>query len=162
VGRHWERTGAGKLWISVLVVAIVAVVVLGSFRPSLVGRQLQAVGFPQSWGVFAPDPEHREVAFDAVVTFADGSQATWRIPRASAAFPYPSHRWELWQERIVSDDYSAWWERTARWIAGRQTAPGRDPVRVVLRRRWSDLPPPGFDPKLRQWNDFEFYSLNLR
>jgi hypothetical protein len=143
-------------------VAIVAVVVLGSFRPSLVGSQLQAVGLQQSWGVFAPEPEHREVVFDAVVTFADGSQAKWRIPRTSAVFPYPSHRWELWQDRIVSDDFSAWWERTARWIAGQQMGPGRDPVRVVLRRRWSDLPPPGFDPKLRQWNDFEFYSLNLR
>ena len=55
-----------------------------------------------------------------------------------------------------------WWERAARWIARQNARDGRVPVRVVLRRRWSDLPPPGMNPKLRVWNEFEFYSIELR
>ena len=136
--------------------------VVGSFWPRLIGRQLHAVGLHQSWDVFAPEPIHREVIFDAVVTFADGGEATWRIPRTGPLFPYSSNRWELWETRIVSDDNSGWWERAARWIARQNARHGRVPVRVVLRRRWSDLPPPGMNPKLRVWNEFEFYSLELR
>ena len=157
-----ESTRAGRAAISLIVVAILTVVLLGSFRPRLIGRSLRAIGFQQSWDVFAPEPIHREVIFDAVIRYADGSETTWRIPRSGPAFPLPSQRWELWQDRIVEDTQSGRWERSARWIVGHHAAPGRVPVEVVLRRRWSDLPPPGLDPALRLWNEFDFYTLDLR
>ena len=157
-----EGTRAGRTAVSVLVVLLVAAALLGSFRPRLIDRRLRALGFQQSWDVFAPDPIHREVIFEAVIVYADGTESTWRVPRASSWFPLPSHRWELWQDRMLSDAQSRHWEQGARWIAAHNAKPGATTVRVVLRRRWSDLPPPGADPSLRLWNEFDFYSLELR
>ena len=156
-----ESTRAGRIAISALVVALLGTAVAGSFWPWLVQRQLFAVGLHQSWDVFAPDPIHRDVRFEALIDYADGTTSTWHVERSPARSPYASQRWELWEDHIVGDDASALWERTARWVAARHGRPGRVPVRVVLRRRWSDLPPPGLDPSLRLWNEFDFYTLDL-
>jgi hypothetical protein len=134
---------------------------VGGFWPSVIGRPLHALGFQQAWDVFAPEPVHREVRFEARVAFADGSEVTWHTPSSGALSAVGSHRWELWEDRIVDDAYAGWWESSARWIARQHVGDGREPVRVALRRRWSDLPPPGVDPSLRAWNEFEFYVLEL-
>src|SRR2546422_8314735 len=98
-----EATRAGRTAISLLVVFFVSAALLGSFRPRLIDRRLRALGFQQSWDVFAPDPIHREVIFEAVIVYADGTESTWRVPRASSWFPLPSHPLELWQDPMLSD-----------------------------------------------------------
>jgi hypothetical protein len=45
-------------------------------HPYLYGLDLE-----QNWGVFAPDPRQETVDVLARVSFADGSQQTWQIPR---------------------------------------------------------------------------------
>ncbi len=139
---------------------LVAAAIAGSFWPSVFWGHYHEAGLHQPWDVFAPEPVHRETLFEAVVTFADGTSTTWRPPHATPLVSYRSHRWELWQDRLVQDEYSPWWEEAARWIAA-QHDDGAPPVRVALRRRWSPLPPPGIDPDLRWWNEFEFYELKL-
>lgn len=156
-----QLTPARKRGLSIVVAVLVLAAVAGSFWPNRFWNHYHEAGLHQPWDVFAPDPVHSETVFEAAVTFSDGSSATWRPPHASAVFAYRSHRWELWQDRLVEDEYSPWWEETARWIAEQYDGGRRQPVRVALRRRWSLLPPPGVDPRLRAWSEFEFYTLDL-
>ena len=79
-----------------LIAGVLAIAVAGSFWPGRFGGPLEEVGLQQSWDVFAPDPIHQEVVFDAVVTFADGSEVRWRPPHARGLGADRSHRWELW------------------------------------------------------------------
>jgi hypothetical protein len=152
---------ARKRVLSLFVTTLIALAVAGSLWPRVFWERFHEVGLHQSWDVFAPDPLHQETDFAAVVTFADDTTITWRPPHASAPVAVRSHRWELWQDRVLSDDYSPWWDDAARFIADQHRSADRRPVRVALVRRWSDLPPPGLDPTLRAWNEFEFYALDL-
>jgi hypothetical protein len=146
----------------VLIVAVLTVVLLGSFRRDVIGGRLWRIGFQQSWDVYAPEPIRRTQTFEAVITYADGTESTWRTPRASAFFPYPTHRWERWADSITADGSTRWWERAARWIVRTHAEPGRLPARVVLRRRWALVPPPGARDTRQTWNQVDFFSLPFR
>jgi hypothetical protein len=152
---------ARKRILSAFVTALVALAAAGSVWPRVFWERFHEAGLHQSWDVFAPDPIHQETDFTALVTFADGTSATWRPPHAPAAVAVWSNRWELWQDRLLRDEYSPWWDDAARFVADLHRDHGRMPVRVALVRRWSELPPPGLDPRLRAWNEFEFYALDL-
>jgi hypothetical protein len=147
--------------LSAFVTALVALAIAGSLWPRVFWERFHEAGLHQSWDVFAPDPIHQETVFSVLVTFADGTTTTWRPQRASAAFAARSNRWELWEDRLLRDEYSPWWDDAARFVAEQLRGEGRTPVRVALLRRWSDLPPPGMDPTLRAWNEFEFYAVDL-
>jgi len=152
---------ATRAAISVVIVAILTIALLGSFRRDVIADRLWRIGFQQSWDVYAPDPVKSEQTFAAIITYTDGSQSTWRVPRAGALFPYPSHRWERWQDGISYDSANRWWEPAARWIAREHAKPGKVAARVVLRRRWAQVPPPGTRAR-RTWTTVDFYTLPLR
>jgi len=146
----------------VLILAVLTVVLLGSFRRELIADRLWRIGFQQSWDVYAPEPIRRTQTFAAVITYTDGSESTWRTPRAGAAFPYPTHRWERWADSITADGSAGWWARAARWIARTHADPARVPVKVTLRRRWALVPPPGARHTRKTWNQVDFFTLLLR
>ena len=147
--------------ISVLIVAILTVVGLGSFRRDVIADRLWRVGFQQSWDVYAPQPIQSQQTFEAIISYTDGTQSTWRPPRAGALFPYTTHRWERWADSVSRDNAWRWWERAARWVARERAAPGKTPARVVFRRRWALVAPPGARAQRPQWNQADFYTLPL-
>ncbi|MDT7644630.1 MAG: hypothetical protein QOC75_1630 [Pseudonocardiales bacterium] len=147
---------------SVLILAVLTVVLLGSFRRELIANRLWKIGFQQSWDVYAPEPIRRLQTFEAVITYADGAESTWRTPRASALFPYPTHRWERWADSITADGSSRWWDPAARWVARTHAEPGRVARKVVLRRIWALVPPPGAGDARPTWNRVDFFTLLLR
>jgi len=145
----------------VLIVAVLTVVLLGSFRRDLIADRLWRIGFQQSWDVYAPEPIRRTQTFEAIITYTDGTSSRWRIPRSSALFPYPSHRWERWADSITADGSTKWWPRAARWIAREHSDRRRVPKRVVFRRRWRLVPPPGARGPRPPWNQVDFFTLPL-
>jgi hypothetical protein len=153
---------AARAAISVLILAVLTVVLLGSFRRDLIGARLWTIGFQQSWDVYAPEPIRRTQTFEAIITYTDGTESTWKTPRASAAIPYPSHRWERWADNVTADGSAQWWERAARWIARAHGEPGRVPAKVTLRRRWAPVPPPGARHARPTLSQVDFFSLLLR
>jgi hypothetical protein len=153
---------AARAAISVLIVAVLTVVLLGSFRRDLIADRLWRIGFQQSWDVYAPQPIRRIQTFEAVITYTDGTASTWRIPRASAVFPYPMHRWERWADSITGNKSLRWWRPTAQWIASAHAAPGRVPAKVTLRRRWMEVPPPGARHARQTWSQADLATVLLR
>ena len=144
-----------------LIVAILTVVGLGSFRRDVIADRLWHVGFQQSWDVYAPEPIRQQQTFEAIITYTDGTESAWRAPRAGALFPYLTHRWERWADSLSRDSAGRWWERAARWVAREHATPGKVPTRVVFRRRWAQVPPPGARAQRPQWNHADFYTLPL-
>ena len=131
--------------------------VLGNLPIPWITTALGAVGLPQAWDVFAPDPFRTEIELEATVLFADGTEEIWQSPRAAPAFAALTYHWELWSRAVVTG-YPPLAEATARWIVERYGV--RHPVRVTLRRRWYDVVPPGSNrPPLWRESDFYVYTV---
>lgn len=167
-----ERSRAGRVLISLLVVAIVAVVLVWNLPSSdLRNRLMPAVrpvadvtGLDQNWKVFAPNPRRITLALEAVVVYPDGEQVVWRPPDDVEPLftPYRVYRWRKWVEHARSDDNRArLWLPTARWVAREHAEPGRFPEVVHLVRRWYDLTPPGRPAGEPSWNEFRYYTAEF-
>jgi hypothetical protein len=126
------------------------------------GRLLDTIGLSQLWSVFAPEPASQVIDLSARVDFADGTSATWRPPRRGALLAPLGYHWEMWAARVVSDDNADLWAPAARWIASHGGWHRQRVVRVTLRRRWADVPPPSTrGPAPSEAAEFEFFTLDL-
>lgn len=121
-----------------------------------------APGLDQAWSVFAPEPLQHEIMLEVELLYADGRRTLWRPPRRSALAAPLGYRLEAWTRRVVRDADSELWRPAAAWIAREHARGGRRPVRVTLRRRWRAVPRPGQASGPRLWNEFDFYTLELR
>jgi hypothetical protein len=120
---------------------------------------LRAATLEQAWDVFAPDPVHAEVELEATVLFADGTEEIWTPPRAPAALAVLTYHWELWSRAVVTG-YRPVAQATAQWIATQHARAGKAAVRVTLRRRWYEVPPPASGrPPLWRESDFFVHSV---
>lgn len=124
---------------------------------------LNAVGLDQSWALFAPDPRRSVIDLQAVVTFDDGSTATWRFPHNGAFLgTYRDYRWRKWAENTINDANSRLlWRPAALWAAARVGRHGHRQVSVTLLRRWFNLNPPGARPNHGPWMSYAFYTVPL-
>src|SRR5205807_2481151 len=64
---------AARAAISLLIVAVLTVVLLGSFRRDLIADRLWRIGFQQSWDVYAPEPIRRTQTFESIITHTAGA-----------------------------------------------------------------------------------------
>jgi hypothetical protein len=167
---RFESTPAGRVVISIFVVVTLAFVVATSLpRSSLRHRvlvpgqpYLNALGLDQRWNVFAPEPRKQVIDLVSRVTFSDGSQTEWRLPRRAALVgAYSDYRWRKWLENAIADAHRELWRPQALWIARNASSHGRQPVRVALVRRFYDLFPPGTGPDRGPWKEFTYYTLDL-
>lgn len=167
---RFESTAAGRVAISLLIVASLAFVVAENLPRSslrhdvLVPGQpyLNAVGLDQHWEVFAPNPRKQVIDLVSRVTFSDGSQAVWRLPdRGALVGAYSDYRWRKWLENAIADANRPLWRPLALWTARRVSTGGKRPVRVTLIRRFYDLLPPGSRPDRGPWKEFAYYTLAL-
>jgi hypothetical protein len=155
--------------LSVLLVLFVGAVVAWNLPQSEIRRRsvrvarpgLVTVGADQTWSVFAPDPRPRTIAFEARLTYADGSRGVFSYPSGHPWLgEYRRYRWQKWMESFIADGHSELWADAARWIAAERSGSGaaRRVVHVDLVRRWYDLSPPGVSPGPRVWHEYRFYS----
>ncbi len=149
---RFERTGLGRFLISVfLLVTLVTLLTANLPASRLQGLLLDAdhpylygVALDQSWEVFAPDPRRETIEVRARVTFADGSEATWRVRRRNPVVgSYVDYRWLKWAEYVISPAYPELWRPIALYVARQLDSPTRRPTEVTLTNHWYDLEPPG-------------------
>ena len=137
----------GQLVISALIVLLILVEIGTNLPASAVQRSVgptsaqvaSLLGSDNAWGVFAPDPRPTSLQLEALVTFADGTTATWHMPQGS---PWGGnlryYRWRKWLERVRADDYKELWPPTARWIASLYADRSSPVTQVELIRRFHD------------------------
>jgi len=149
---RFERSRAGRVIISLFIVATAVTVLTANLPPSRLQvvllkadhPYLYAADLQQDWGVFAPDPRQQTVNVLAQVTFADGSQATWHVPRRNPVVgEYIDYRWLKWTEWVVSPAYPNLSRPAAVYVARRFATPARRPVKVTLIDRSHTIPLPG-------------------
>ena len=163
-----ESSPAGRLLISAFLVVTVLALVAWNLPASELRRQalrplapyVRATGLDQNWGVFAPDPRRQTLDFYARITYADGTTGTWRPPSGNALIgAYRDYRWRKWYEWTTNDSYRHLWDPAAAFVARRERAAGREPVRVELVRRTSDLAAPGYKPRSGPWREETYHSV---
>ena len=103
-------------------------------------------GLWQGWDMFAPDPLSINAHLEALITFRDGTQATWVFPRMDKLGyfeRYRKERYRKWASSYVRlDSYSAIWPSTSRYIARQFSHLPNPPIEVELKRYWTAIPPP--------------------
>lgn len=153
MGTDFESSAIGRSLISLLMVVLVGSLVIWNMpegRPRAEARVkvsplVVPLGLDQDWSVFAPKPRTFTVGVLATVTYEDGRTATWRPPEVGKFFsPYATYRWQKYDERIRADDYSAYYEDFALYIA-KDAGPGV--VKVELLREFQPSVVPGSGEK---------------
>jgi hypothetical protein len=121
-----------------------------------------ALGFDQSWGVFAPDVRPATIGVRARIEYADGSAEWWNLPRGNAITgEYSDYRWRKWLEYILNPAYKqALAPSFVAWLAHERTDARHKPVRITIVGRWYDLYAPGSRKgRLRSdWHEVVIYS----
>jgi hypothetical protein len=149
---RFESTPFGRLLISVFILSVFVALLTANLPVSRLQNLLTradhhyvyALGFDQSWGVFAPDPRQQTIDVTAHVTFEDGSKATWRVPRRDPVVgEYTDYRWLKWAEYVVSPIHSDLWNPIAAYVARQYATPNHRPREVRLTNRAKLLEPPG-------------------
>jgi hypothetical protein len=149
---RFERTSVGHILISVFLLMTMVTLVTANLPPSRLQDLLLSAEHPylygialdQDWGVFAPDPRHETIDVTARVTFADGSQADWKVPRRNPVIgEYIDYRWLKWTEYVILPSQSQLWRPAALYVARRLASPAHRPTQVTLTNHWYDVMPPG-------------------
>ncbi len=105
-------------------------------------------GFEQSWQMFSPDPDTRDLTITAQVTLRDGRVVSYLFPRMRDMTLGEKYRRERMRKYLEIANYKeTLWPPMAVYAARRcNTIPGDPPVRVALIRTIRDVPPPGKTP----------------
>jgi hypothetical protein len=165
---RFERSGAGRLVISVgVVVALVAIIVVNmpssQLRKNLSKYTLpiaDATGLNQDWSIFS-QPRTLAAYVDARIDFADGSSAFSGISTGHWFGAYVDYRWQKYEEIIRPDSGRPYWHDYAEYVAAKERTNGRIPIRVTLLRWFADSNPPGPGPAHGPWQEATMYVLNL-
>ncbi len=118
---------------------------LGQVAKRAIGPYMTASGLWQGWDMFAPDPLALNASVDAEITFRDGTAWHWVFPRPETMGPverYLKERYRKLRENVRLDAMHVAWPDIARYVARLHADTANPPVRVVLTRRWSTIPPP--------------------
>lgn len=107
-------------------------------RVSPTQQYILALGLWQSWDMFAPNPTHKDVWCDAIVTHASGKQTRYQYPRVYTEnyfAKYAKERYRKYYERAHLNMYSFMWQPFAQHIARITHSDPADPPKEVLLRR---------------------------
>jgi hypothetical protein len=167
---RFESSVPGRVVISLVLIATLITILTANLPASrlqdlLVSADhayLYGAGLDQGWGVFAPEPRRETIDFTARVTFADGSQATWQVPKRNSVIgEYIDYRWLKWTEYVVSPAHTELSRPIALYVARKLATPQRRPVRVSLTNRWYQLDPPGDISDRPFFHDQTFFTTQI-
>lgn len=118
-------------------------------------------GFEQSWQMFSPNPDTRDLDIIAHVTLRDGQTRDWRFPRVRSMGYAEKYRRERMRKFLEIANYNeTLWPPMAVYAARQcDRAPGNPPVGVSLIRSIRDVPPPGKKPA--PWTRQQFFQTPL-
>ena len=170
-----ESSRAGRSFISVLVVAIVAGIAIANLPAGAVQRRLadvtrpyvNAIGLDQRWSMFTY-PRRDILYLEARVVRADGQVTMWHPPADDRLLGgYRNAHWIKLVEHAVprpgnADSWPQLWEPLARYIASEAAHDGARPVSVTLVKRTAlVLPPDGTLPGRTPFEEQDYYTLRL-
>ncbi len=102
------------------------------------------------------------IGFEGRVRYADGSTATWQMPKGGALFgEYWDYRWRKWTEHQIADAERNLWKPMAEYVARRMVRDGKRPVEVKLVRFFYPMTPPGEPTRPHRFQEFEYYTLRV-
>jgi hypothetical protein len=123
-------------------------------------------GLFQSWDMFSPVPKVTNAYVEAVIVYRDGSTGMWSFPRMdllSATEKYSQERYRKFVEVLLDDRNSALWPDVARYVARMPDVRGRDPQKILLVVRWSDIIAHHDGTFTRSpWDAHVFYSYDVK
>lgn len=128
---------------------------------SVVPVYLFTTGTWQYWDMFAPEPANIDFYGDAVVTYRDGTKATWDLPRMEKLpiqIKFLKERYRKYFERAHDDKFQYLFQPLCERIAELcDKYPDNPPVRVAVYRHWIKISDPGqVQPK--QYDGFNYYT----
>lgn len=114
----------------------------------------------QYWDMFAPNPTRFDFHGDALLTFPDGSESVYALPRLakmSILEKIPGERFRKYFDRAHLETSQAMWPFMARGVAVEASRMlGKVPTTVLLRRYWREIPRPG-ESGSEEFNRFAFF-----
>ncbi len=148
---RFERSRLGQSLITYGLLLALVVLVLQNLPASVVRKDLssidsaaRSIGYEQDWAVFSPDPRSENFRVYATLTYPDGSTERWDVPKGNPLIDaYDDYRWQKFQERLRTDQYTGLYQPLCRWLAATHTRGGHHPVKVVLTRRFEPVLPIG-------------------
>ncbi|MEB3982868.1 hypothetical protein OQ968_16530 [Mycobacterium sp. 663a-19] len=135
---------------SAMIVVILAIGVVWNLPDAAITRAVVPLlrpialplGLDQNWSMYAPNPPQRQENIEVHVAMADGSDKVWTLPRLNPVFGVAfSHRWRKFKETLLTEQQTR--PDFVHWVVREMTRPGDHPVRVDMRLRTEDIPPPG-------------------
>jgi hypothetical protein len=145
--QRFERSGAGKIVISVFVALFVLVGVLWNIPDSPIRRSLvpaltpvaAPIGLDQFWGMYG-NPSKRAETIEVQVKMADGAIRVWTMEPGAPGMGW----WDRWImiRRAVMTDASVR-PQVAHWVVRQITRPGERPVAVAVVLKVQTLTAPG-------------------
>jgi hypothetical protein len=167
-----EATSAGRVLVSLFLIATIAAVCITNLPDSWLRREaltatdpyLLATGLDQNWNVFAPEPRPTSLRLKARVGYEDGARETWSPPAGGdLTGTYWDYRWRKWMENVIQDAHKRQlWKPAAQFVARQSQREGRTPTKITLVRQWQDLRPPGAQgPHERTLRAYAYYELEL-
>ena len=168
--RERDATVPSRTIMSLFVTGIVIAIVAGTFPDVGIQGAVRAAtqpvrtitGLNQHWDAFSPNPRGYSFYIDGIVDFADGTSTTYPFPKSVGPGAYADYRWHKYQESLRPGFGEQRWPAYADYLAHEARAPGREPVRVTLIRRWSDTLPPGPGPQREPWSRETLFVLEFR
>jgi hypothetical protein len=165
-----EGSVTGRALISFLLVVILAALMVMNMPDSEIKTRLlglaqpyiNSTGLDQDWSMFSPNPRDTVIYVEAHIDYKDGTSSIWSIPTRPGLWAYSDYRWQKVGEHVRLDANEWMWRPFAAYIGTQARADGREPVRVTLVRRWFQLLPPGPGPDRGPWNEFSFFTLDLK
>lgn len=100
----------------------------------------------QSWKLFSPVIRDINYHTSVRITFEDGSNTVWELPRLEKLNQFERFRQERWRKWAVDTlpwpNYKPFWPDLARYAGRKFYNPDNKPVRMSLYLHWANLPNP--------------------
>ena len=123
-------------------------------------------GLFQSWDMFSPLPKATNTYLEAVVIYQDGSTQMWDFPRMellSLADKYSKERYRKFVEVLLDDRNAALRPDVARYVARLPGIRAKNPQKILLMVKWSNILPRGDGTYLRTpLDEYVFYRYDVQ
>lgn len=145
--QRFEASHAGRIVISVLIVAFLFLGVVWNLPDSPIARALvpavrpvaAPLGLDQGWGMYAT-PSRRTEAVEVQVKMADGQIRSWSVQPGQRGVG-EWDRWIMLKRAAMTDPNVG--PQLAHWVVGQITEPDEQPVAVAVVMRVQTLSEPG-------------------
>lgn len=110
---------------------------------------MTTTGFMQGWGMYAPNPDTRDLGISVRITYKDGSRRVWTMPRVKDmgyAERYQEERRRKWVE--VASNNALLWYPMARYAVHQYAIDPHNPPRSALVIEHFQITPPLGKPAL--------------